>query len=333
MHGAPPALVPIVLVTLNYQLNGHVPRSSIPFMCKRNAKVVVLTNVVQRKLPAADCLEVINVNATYVASVSEMPWPNGPVPKIQKLFFDRWYILRDWMRSSSTHRVFTIDSDALVTLNVSDFASSNQEVKKHDLLISYVPPRVTGAFALLTERALSNITAFWNRMLQPDIWTSNFVNHHAPNDMIAFGHYIHMAVGRPYPCWGLGPGREAGSCDNSMDYGHTQVLERLEAFGVHAAYPPATLTLNQHGVAPFSAGVVDISHTHDPHQRFKMRAGSKKLRFLRGVPQLQLQSEEWVDVWAYILEDETERCIDGHVQRINNLSTCACSSWCCGSCV
>ena len=47
-----------------------------------------------------------------------------------------------------------------------------------------------------------------------------------PNDMIALGHYIHSSMLKPYPCWGLGPDRAAGSC--IMDYAIDTILNRLK---------------------------------------------------------------------------------------------------------
>jgi FkbM family methyltransferase len=329
---SPQDVVPIVLMALNCQIGGHVPRHSIPFLCERNHKIVVLTNVKQKGLPNAGCLEVVDIGTSYQSSVTEMPWPTN-APGGQKVFFDRWYVLRDWMARTKTSRVFTMDSDAMLTVNVTEFVSLNVlELSKHDVWIVYNPPRSSWPFALLTDRALEDITSFWNRMFQADIWTSKFVGGTSPNDMIALGHYSHTAVGKPYPCWGYGPEHASGTCDNSIDYGHEKVLERLAQMGVRAKYPPGTLTLGPGGTAAFVEGVVDNNYRHDPMQRYEMRKGQKQLRFWRGQAQLKLRSQRWVTVWGYVLEDDTEACVKHHVEHIHKVHTCRCENWCCAEC-
>ena len=330
---APQAVVPIVLMALNYQIGGHVPRHSIPFMCEQNPKVVVLTNVKQNSLPNADCLEVVNVGSSYQSSIAEMPWP-AKAPGNQKVYFNRWYVLRDWMARTNTSQVFTMDSDAMMTLNITEFVSLNVlELSNHDMWIVYNPPRSSWPFALLTGRALKDITSFWNRMFQPDIWTSEFTGGTAPNDIIALGHYSHTAIGKPYPCWGYGADHALGTCDDSIAYGHAKVLDRLRKKGVRAKYPPGTLTLGAGGAARFVEGVVDNNYRHDPIQRYEMQKGKyKQLRFWRGQPQLKLRSQRWTSVWGYILEDETEACMKHHVEHIHKARSCRCENWCCNKC-
>ena len=327
-----PTVVPIVFTALDYQLFSHVPQYTIPFLCERNDKVVVLTNVPQQNVPNADCLEVVDVGSYYSPSVKEMPWPVH-APGNQKVFFDRWYVLRNWMRRTSTAQAFTMDSDAVMTLNITNFVASNAvNLRKHEVWIVYNPPRSSLPYALITERALSNITAFWNQMFKPNIWTQEFVGGTEPNDMVAMGHYSHTAVGKPYPCWGYGPEHLAGSCDDSIDFGHTKVLERLVEHGVRAAYPPGTLTLNSYGNAPLAQGVVDNNYRHDPIQRYVMHNGQKHLRFWKGTPQLERKDQSWINAWGYILEDETEACVGHHLANIRAKRTCVCMDWCCTIC-
>lgn len=325
--------VPVVLLALDYQISGHVPRHSIPLMCERNHKVVVLSNVEQNYLPNGECLELVDITFLYDSSAAELPWPSG-APKEQKVFFDRWYVLRDWMAKSETPRVFAMDSDTMLTINVSDFVSHNfLKLSAHDVWIVYNPPRSSLAFALLSHRALVDITLFWNQMFHPDIWTAEFIGRTSPNDMIAMGHYIHTAVGKPYPCWGYGPKNYSGTCDDSIDYGHAKVLDRLVKKGIRAKYTPGTLTIGPVGTANFIEGVVDSNYQHDAIQRFEMHNGEKQLRFHKGSAQLKLRTQQWMPVWGYILEDDTEICAQNHIENIRKFRTCNCNNWCCSQCL
>ena len=342
--------IPIVFISLNYQLFSHAPKHTIPFLCEKNNRVVVLTNIPQHNIPKnTPCLHIVNILSYYHSSTKEMPWPTT-APKSQKVFFDRWYILRNWMRRSGTSQAFTMDSDAILTLDISKFVASNIDIlKHHSIWIVYNPPRSSLQYVLTTEQALSNITAFWNRMFHPSIWSREFIGGASPNDMIAMGHYSHMAVGTPYPCWGYGPSHLPGSCNNTLDYGHTTILDRLLAHNIKATYPPGTLTLNKDGIPQFSQGIVDNNYRHDPLQRFVMHNGQKQLRFRHGVPQLKLKTsssssspsppprsprppDPWVNTWAYILEDDTEACTQHHLSLIQSKSSCTCNTWCCTQC-
>ena len=74
-------------------------------MCARNNRVIVLTNVNQGKLlDDVDCVEVVNIN-TQSTTVTEMPWQSGNDSSHDKVCFDRWYILRDWMAQTKTTQV------------------------------------------------------------------------------------------------------------------------------------------------------------------------------------------------------------------------------------
>ena len=326
--------IPVVLLAIDYEITSHVPKHSIPFMCEQNNKVVVLTNVKQHSLPDAKCLQITDISSSYDASVTEMPWPTG-APSNQKVYFDRWYVLRNWMNQTNTQHVLAVDSDVLMTLNITKFVSSNVlELSKHELWLVYNPPRSSQPFALLTYRALTNITSFWNRMFQPDIWTSEFVGAGSPNDMIAMGHYSHIAVGKPYPCWGYGPGHAAGTCTSG--YGYTKVLERLVELDVRASYAPGTLTVGPGGTAQFPEGIIDNNYRHDPIQQYEMLGVAEKqkqLRFWKGQAQIKLRSQWWMSAWGYILEDDTEACVEYHLGHIRNKSSCSCEDWCCAKCI
>ena len=323
--------IPIVLIGLKYNMNKAVPRSTIPFMCKRNRRIIILSDTSQ-SIENAPCLSVEKV-ARGKGPGAELPWPKGANP-VQKVFFERWYVLRDWMREAKVSRVFTMDSDAMMVENVTALMERNiAHFKKHEFWLVYNPPRTSVPFFYITLRGLEDITSFWNKLLLPDVWTKEFVTATAPNDMVAIGHYAHSAVGRPYPCWGYGPGHAPGSCDGTIDYGFVKVLNRMEAKGIRAKYPPGTLTLDEHGLAKIPEGVVDNNYRHDPIGRYESVKGSKQLRFVRGTPQMKLRTGEWVRMWGYILEDSIEACAGHHVGHVERADSCTCSNMCCKSCV
>ena len=323
--------IPIVLTGIDYQMN-QVSRATIPFMCTNNDRVVILSNVKQNPISGADCLEVVDISGLYSMASSEMPWPKR-APMNQKVYFDRWYVLRDWMRRSGTARVFVMDSDAFMIQNITKLVQDHLDIfSEHELWFVYNPPRSSWPFALLSLVALEDITHFWNQALASDVWTPELVKGTEPNDMVLLGHYSHSAVGKPYPCWGYGPGHKDGTCDNSIDYGHTKVLERLAAKNIRAKFAPGTLTLDRNGKSVLDLGVVDNNYRHDPMHRYEMKNGQKQLQFLEGVPQFKLRKDKWVPVWGYILEDRMEACVNTHLNLVKSKATCVCSDFCCKTC-
>jgi len=328
---APHSPIPIVLTGINYQMN-QVSRATIPFMCSNNNRVIILSNVNQNPISGADCLEVEDISGLYSKVSSEMTWPKR-APMNQKIYFERWYVLRDWMRRSGTTRVFVMDSDAFMIQNITKLVHDHWDIfSDHEMWFAYNPPRSSWPFALLSLAALEDITHFWNKALAPDVWTSEFIKGTEPNDMVLLGHYSHSAVGKPYPCWGYGPEHGDGSCDNSIAYGHTKVLERLAAKNIRAKFAPGTLTLDRNGKSALDVGVVDNNYRHDPMHRYEMKNGQKQLQFLEGVPQFKLITGKWVPMWGYILEDAMEGCVNVHLKLVKSKATCMCSDFCCKSC-
>jgi glycosyltransferase involved in cell wall biosynthesis len=327
---APDSTIPIVLTGINYQMN-QVSRATIPFMCSNNERVIILSNIKQNPISGADCLEVEDISDLYYKASSEMPWPKR-APGNQKVFFDRWYVLRDWMRQSGTQRVFAMDSDAFLIQNITKLVKDNWNVfRQHEVWFAYNPPHSSWPYVLLTIAALEDITHFWNQALAPDVWTSEFVRRTEPNDMVLLGHYSHSAVGKPYPCWGYGPEHKDGTCDNSIAYGHTKVLERLAAKNIRAKFSPGTLTLDRNGKSV--VGIFDPNYRSDPIQRYEMKNGQKQLQFLKGVPQFKLKTGKWMSMWGYILEDSAEACINVHLELVKSKATCVCSDFCCKTCL
>lgn len=318
--------IPLVLMALDYQVAEHVPTHTLAFHCQRNERVVILSNVEQKGLPDS-CAVVERVQR----SVPELPWSWGAG---QRVFFERWYVLRDWMRSSHVDWAFTMDSDAIVGVNITNLVQTNWDViEKHAFWLVWEPPRTTMAFALFSQRALDDVTSYWNQLLKPSVWTLG-----TPNDMIAMGHYVHSAHGKPYPCWGYGFNHKAGSCDDTIDYGRSIVLKRMS--GVKAQYVPGTFgpspntseqlharnLLNQRDR---SVLVVDKNAGHDPLGLYNRRKGHKELRFTNGVPELKRRDGTWTPIWGHILEDGMERCAYRHVQLMETHQTCHCTDWCC----
>ena len=323
--------IPIILTAINYQTN-QMHRLTIPFMCTNNARVIVLSNVKQNPINGANCLETVDISTEYSKTLSEMVFPAG-TPEIQKVFFHRWYVLRDWMRRSGTAKVFVMDSDAFMIQNVTKLVQDHWDVfRGHELWFVYNPPRSSWPFALLSLVALEDITHFWHQALAPGIWTPEFVKGTEPNVMVLLGHYSRSAVGKPYPCWGDGPVPFDGPCDNSNANGHTKVLERLAAKNITAKYAPGTLSLNRHGNSTLDVGVVDTNYRHDPLQRYEMKNGEKQLQFLDGIPHLKLKTGKWVSLWGYVLEDELEACVNVHLKLVKAKATCVCSTFCCKKC-
>jgi len=326
--------IPIVMVVLNTKMN-NVLRKNIPVWCVKNTRVVVLTNKKEEIVVSGktSCLEIVDVSEIYKRIQVEMPWPKGSQPQ-EKIFFHRWYVIRDWMRESRNNVMFTMDSDAMMTQNITALVAENlQTIEKNELWLYYNPPRSSGQCLMSSLAALEDMTNFFNQLLLTDTWTPELIKSKEPNDMVAIGHYVHSAVGRPYPCWGLSVGQKDGTCDDSMSYGHTKVLDKLASKGVAAKFAPGTLSLDRHGHAPFAAGVFDNNYRHDPLQRYEMKDNSKQLRFWQGTPQFKLRTGKWMSLWGYVLEDEMESCVDVHLKHIIERTTCVCLDMCCRQCM
>jgi len=343
-QNAPPVQseIPVVLVGIDYQLfKKRVPPATIPFLCTRNPRVVVLTNVEQQQQPQdAPCLEIVDMSVDIREIRQELPWPQG-APKIQLVFFLRWFLIRNWMRRAGQNKILAIDSDAMVTANISELAVSNAAtLAQADIWLWYFPPATTGAFILISLAALEDVTRFWVRMLRPDVWPQQHVGGTLPNDMVAFGHYVHTQVGKPYPCWGVANTSErAKFCDpmtGSSGYGFPDILAAIQRVGLQASFKTSSLSIYPDGTAALDFGIVDHNFNDNPMQIFAM-VGSKKqkqkqLRFVNGQPQLLLRSGSWVPTWGYILEDKYEACVQHHLRWIRSSATCRCSNLCCSDC-
>ena len=111
--------IPIVYIGLEYKVRGPF----VDFICKHNDKIFILTNAAQDISPSA-CVTIVDIKPFEPAASSEMPWwptfPGG-----QRVFFRRWYVLRDWMRRSGIKHVFTADADALIYGNITNIVHSN----------------------------------------------------------------------------------------------------------------------------------------------------------------------------------------------------------------
>ena len=337
--------VPIVLVGINYQIFRHVPRATVPFMCARgNRRIVVLTNVDQQGAPNASKAPCLTIERVAAADLSppDFVWPRG-APKHQRVFFLRWFLIRAWLRRNpGIDRVFTMDSDAIMTQDVTYLTREhNLTIAGHEIWLVYMPPRASFPFFLITRHALEDVTAFFSRLLKPDIWPTALMGGTQPNDMTAMGHYTHAHVGQPYPCWGV-RGIEKMHCENDTvgsGYGIPKVLRAINRSRysrggpLRARYSTGTLSIDDRLALPFGdrVGVVDNNYRHDPLNVFEMTP-HKQLRFVGGQAQLLLRKGRWVNVWGYILEDETEACVHHHLAHITQNRTCRCKNWCCSRC-
>lgn len=334
--------IPYVLTGLNYAFGqqGRAAKETIPFHCERNDQIIVLTNT-QQAANLGPCVQTVDISKTYSKSVAEAPKTSS---QRQNNFFDRWYVLRDWMRASGTPMVFVSDSDALVTINVTRLVHDNVQVmEQHKIWAAQENPRTTFQFAFVTLDFLEDFTAVCNKLFHPeyDLWHKKKTI--AANDMIVLGHYAKLAEGPNFSCWANDEkwGGPKPGCESP--YGMRYVLDRLRAANITAKYTLGNLQLNQNIESVFtgSIGVVDKNYRHDPTGFFEMSEGEKKLRFVNGQPQMKLTIEAtaarndktlWYPIWGYILEDELEQSASYHLERIRNKETCTCTNFHCHTC-
>ena len=328
--------VPIILVALDYKLHNHVPKLTIPFLCANDNRIIILTDTDQHI--DAPCVELVYINKPIIS------WWSKRFPTREKIFFERWYIIRNWMTVSGCRQVFTMDSDAIMTQSINDMIQTNwNTINKHELWLTYDPPRSSWTFVLMKYAALQDILLFWDRMFTLGLWTR--FGPRSPNDMIALGHYIHTAVGKPYPCWGYGSEHKVGSCDGSIDYGITETLNALHARNITGAFVPGTLNLNHMGQPEMESGVFDVNWHRNFNGRYAMKQqqmnynghnkkwNGKQLRFHDGNPQFLLKTRRWISLYGYIMEDTLETCVHIHLKRIAQRETCVCNNMCCKWCV
>ena len=99
---------------------------------------------------------------------------------------------------------------------------------------------------------------------------------------------------------------------------------------------PQDTTVGPGGTAQFPEGIIDNNYRHDPIQQYEMLGVAEKqkqLRFWKGQAQIKLRSQWWMSAWGYILEDDTEACVEYHLGHIRNKSSCSCEDWCCAKCI
>ena len=127
----PPKQVPIIITAIHYQLTAGISTKTIPFMCKANDRVVILTTTAQPNVPDAPCLEVVRVHSKSPFAPASI-WSVAPRNSHQRVFFERWYLLKNWMRQTNTDMVFALDSDALLLPNITEFVQKEwAKIKEH----------------------------------------------------------------------------------------------------------------------------------------------------------------------------------------------------------
>ena len=342
----PDDCLPLVYVVLNYRLSFIL--KTIPFICKFNNRVVLLTNSQFDEFWNSTCVEVVDISTFYTTANQDFYFP--PNMEHQKIFFTRWFVLCHWMHATGTHQIMTMDSDSIIFKNMTSMVLENPNVFcRSSLWLIYQPPRASMGFLMITLSALVDVTDFWKKMLQPDIWSPEFITSNEPNDMVAMGHYMHTAIGHPYPCWGLGRWNASyldspGTCNDYNAYAWTTILDRLRDKGVTAVFKPEALNLYPNNSTNGSIlgglpGAFDVNFEHDDPGTYTMRAHPtsrtgryKVLRYISGTPQLKLANGEWGELFGLILEDFLEGCVDMHVKLATEKGDCNCGGPCCDTC-
>lgn len=315
--------VPVVLFAIDQQFDDlEILQSSISLLCENNKQVVLLSNVKQR-IPTGDsasCLQVVDVRdgfKTSISSFSEMQWP---VASDRKLF-QRWFVLKNWMHETSTPLAFIMDNNAIMTLNITDFVHHNWlTIQKHEIWLSWEPPKANLQFALVTNTGMNDITAVWAQIFMLNV--SELFDGTSQADAKAMALYSQLSRGaHPHPCL-----RNGGSCET--------ISQQLRQQNIRAAFMPGTLGLNADGHITFLVGVVDKSFQQDSMQWYEMKNGQKMLRFWKGIPQLQLRANKhWVSLWGYVLEQNSVDCAKAHINHVTRKRTCTCADSCCKTCV
>ena len=329
--------VPIVLVAINYRIKTSMLLHTLRFMCIKNDIVVVLTNVQENMHYNNKCIQIIDVSDKLQSIRKDIQFLSN-VAANQQIFFIRWYTLKYWMRLHNVDTIFTMDSDAIMTENITHFIHSNKHIlSKHALWVHQSLPRTSFQFAIMTQKALTDLLNFWNNLLLPEIWTTEFRNDHEPNDMVALGHYVHMKTVEPFPCWGFGPKRKNGTCE--YGYNIKKILQNIQNAGIRAKYSVGNLGPDVIVTQHFNNGFVDINYKNNDANFYATEAREKVLRFNHGNVELLMHVHRnddknltWVRHWGYVLEDETEKCAAMHINRIENKHSCICKNWCCFEC-
>ena len=336
----PQTTIPVVLLGLNYRFK--MEEAAMSLLCRHNSEVVLLTDTPQDSV-SQPCARVELLNASFRAkAVEQMPW-RAEWPTNQRVFFERWYVLRDWMRSARLTRAFTMDSDTLLFANVTEVAHElrwdSDDQTSELIYMHYVPPRLaSNAGQLVSLAFLDDVTSFWSNVMgaaslyQVPPWAAST----NPNDMTLFGHYFHYAhyaATGSIECWPLKQTDPMRNCEKT-DYAMKSNLDRFKAAGLRARFAAASLSLNPDGQA--AAGCVfDNNLFSDPIDAYQMSSAepsAKSVSFVAGTPHFRARNGKRVVACSYILEDELEACVTHHVERALAMATCACSSPCCETC-
>lgn len=319
--------VPVVFIGLG-RYGFKMLQESAPLICTKN-DIVVLS---QRMYKPVACETLSMIDATMLESARRSAfrwrseWPGG-----QRVFFDRWYILLEWMRRSHTDRVYTADTDALVFENVSVIAQRIDRISppESSVFMYFNPPRTSTNVGVFATRAfLENVTSFWNQVLDEDknLYRVPTVGRGTnPNDMTLFGHYFHyrhfLATGH------IDCGNRGGRC--TTDYANMGNMERFRT----ARILPG---MNIHSLNDFEKGELNAGCIFDTNlfrrDRARRLLHPRRLKFVSGKPFYESVRGDLVPVCSIVLEDSLEKCAKEMVTLVKRRATCMCSNVCCRTC-
>ena len=342
-------IVPVVYMAINYRLKSSLI-NAFKLSCFHNSDVKLLTNVKQDHLlrvAQTTCLEIIDISQIYEKIKKEVILPPNTWPSkhVQRYFFERWFVLRDWLKEhyekNKYNHVFTMDSDVLLLQNVTEIGKLLNEKYDKYVYLNYMPPRTSmGPGIFFTYDQLADITSFWSTLFNHsnNFWTTASMKpayrNNQPNDMTAMGHYLNYAYTfinnlptNQHECWGVIAPEEC----HDHGYSGSEVFKRLRAKNITVKYLGAPLNPRPGGESELGV-VIDHNLRHDPLNMFEMKDGRKQIRYIQGHGQLKFKTKKWINSLTIIMEDSLETCVNNHLKLIFNERSCICPHVCCSTC-
>jgi hypothetical protein len=129
--------------------------------------------------------------------------------KFESMCFMRFFVLRDFMAKMGVPKVLYADGDVLISVNVTDLVYAT-ELARHDLALTWLPPRVSASTAIFSLEALQDVTAFFESVFRDFVW---FDSPGEVNDMQALRLYVYNGRPKPWECWGIA--QPPGTCHDS----------------------------------------------------------------------------------------------------------------------
>jgi hypothetical protein len=320
------------------------------FLCERNDIVYLLTTIDEKEVAATwkggkmpKCLSVQYVDKNHRSKVPyPTSWPSG-----QRVFFERWYYLRDWMSAKGIQNIFHFDADQLIVVNTTAWVHANREIlKTQPRWGKYEPPSLSWAPTLLRVEVLRDILKVFDVIADTDnpVWNTTYpISWSTPNDMALLGHYSHLAEGDVHPCWSRyvtddpayptnlysplnpnKPQKPPNTCaEAAKDHALPGVIAELKRRNVVAKYPTGIVDHYHGTVTP------DLLSYHTQ----KSSDGKDVFRFgyIRGALWQYREGNIWIPLASCLLEDQ-EQCMVNHIAIMNARRTCSCTHQCCTVC-